>query len=51
MNSEQTFAVEQLEDRLETLCVYFPYPSICHVRVWFIVIPYPCVKHARFCTG
>jgi hypothetical protein len=49
MNSEQTFAIEQLEERLETFCVYVPYVATCYKSVWFVRIPYPCIKYYRFC--
>ena len=38
------FAIEQLETRLETLWVAVPYLTTCYKTVWFIRIPYPCIK-------
>jgi hypothetical protein len=48
-NTDQTFAIEQLEDRLETFCIYIPYVGTCYTTVWFVRIPYPCVKYYRIC--
>ncbi|MCX6043500.1 MAG: hypothetical protein NT075_00190 [Chloroflexi bacterium] len=47
--NKQEFAVEQLETRLEQLCVIVPYIGTCYKKVWFVTIPYPCVKYYRFC--
>jgi hypothetical protein len=51
MNSNENFALEQLEDRLETLslCFYVPYVGVCYKHVWFVTIAYPCVKYYRIC--
>lgn len=49
MNSNQTFALEQLEERNETFCIYVPYVSVCYKTVWFVRIPYPCVKYYWLC--
>jgi hypothetical protein len=49
MSNNQHFAIEQLEARLETLCVYVPYIGTCYKKVWFVTIPYPCVKYYRIC--
>ncbi|MEZ4730052.1 MAG: hypothetical protein R3E79_23220 [Caldilineaceae bacterium] len=43
------FALEQLENRLETLCIYVPYIGTCSKRVWFVTVYYPCWKLRRFC--
>ncbi|MEZ4730053.1 MAG: hypothetical protein R3E79_23225 [Caldilineaceae bacterium] len=43
------FALEQLEERLETLCIYVPYIGTCSKRVWFVTVYYPCWKLRRFC--
>jgi hypothetical protein len=48
-NASQNFAIEQLEDRLETFCLYIPYVGTCYTTVWFVRIPYPCVKYYRIC--
>ena len=48
-NAEQTFAIEQLEDRLETFCLYVPYVGTCYKTVWFLRIPYPCWKWKIVC--
>ena len=49
MLHKQDFAVEQLETRLEQFCIYVPYVGTCYKCVWFVCIPYPCVKYYRFC--
>lgn len=49
MSNRQNFAIEQLEDRLETLCFYVPYVGVCYKRVWFVTIAYPCWKYRLFC--
>ena len=49
MLHKNDFAIEQLENRLETLCIYVPYIATCYKTVWFVRIPYPCVKYYRFC--
>ncbi|MFN8466654.1 MAG: hypothetical protein U0X20_13940 [Caldilineaceae bacterium] len=49
MNDNQNFAVEQLEDRLETFCIYIPYVGTCYVHLLFLRIPYPCIKIGRIC--
>jgi hypothetical protein len=43
------FAIEQLENRLETLCIYIPYVGVCSRKVWFVTIYYPCTKYYRIC--
>jgi len=47
--SDNNFASERLESRLEQLCITFPYIGTCYKTVWFIRIPYPCVKFTTFC--
>jgi hypothetical protein len=47
--SNNQFNLEQLENRLETLCIYIPYVGTCYKHVWFVTIPYPCVKYYRWC--
>jgi len=49
MLHKNDFALEQLETRLETLCIYVPYIATCYKTVWFVRIPYPCVEYYRFC--
>ena len=43
------FAIEQLEERLEMFCITIRYVGTCYKRVWFVTIPYPCIKSYRFC--
>jgi hypothetical protein len=43
------FSITQLETRLEMLCIYVPYLTTCWKRVWFVWVPYPCIKYYRFC--
>lgn len=43
------FALEQLENRLETLCINGVYVSICYKYVWGIRIPYLCRKYYWVC--
>ena len=51
MLHKNDFAVEQLESRLEQLfCIYVPYVGTCYKTVWFVTIPYPCIKYYRFCS-
>lgn len=47
--SNNEFAVEQLEGRLETLCYYYWYVGICYKSVWGIRIPYFCWKVRIYC--
>ncbi len=49
MLHKHDFAVEQLESRLEQFCIYVPYVSTCYKTVWFVKIPYPCIKYYRYC--
>lgn len=49
MLHKNDFAIEQLETRLETLCIYVPYVATCYKTVWFVRIPYPCIKFYRYC--
>ncbi len=49
MVTKQDFAMEQLENRLEMLCIYVPYIGVCSKRVWFVTIYYPCTKFYRIC--
>jgi hypothetical protein len=49
MLHKEDFAIEQLEERLEMLCLYIPYVGTCYKKVWFVTIPYPCVKYYRIC--
>ena len=44
MLHKNDFAIEQLENRLETLWIYVPYVTTCYKTVWFVRIPYPCLK-------
>ncbi len=47
--SNHQFSLEQLENRLETFCIYMPYTGICYKKVWFVTISYPCIKFYRIC--
>jgi hypothetical protein len=47
--SDQNFAIEPLESRLEQFCIYIPYVGTCYKHVWIFTIPYPCVKYYRYC--
>ena len=47
--SENNFAVEPLESRLEQFCIAVPYIGTCYKTVWFVRIPYPCVKYFTYC--
>ena len=47
--SDNNFAIERLESRLEQFCISVPYISTCYKTVWFIRIPYPCVKYYTYC--
>ena len=49
MLHKNDFALEQLEQRLDTLCLYVPYIATCSKRVWFVTIYYPCVKYRWIC--
>ncbi|MFN8466655.1 MAG: hypothetical protein U0X20_13945 [Caldilineaceae bacterium] len=44
MNDNQNFAIEQIEDRLETLWVLVPYVGTCYKCVWFVCFPFLCLK-------
>ena len=44
MLHKNDFALEQLEERLETLWIYVPYWATCTKRVWIFTIYYPCLK-------
>ena len=47
--SENNFASERLESRLEQFCITFMYIGTCYKTVWFVRIPYPCVKYYTYC--
>jgi len=47
--SDNNFAIERLESRLEQFCISLPYIGTCYKTVWFIRIPYPCVKYYTYC--
>ena len=47
--SDQNFAIEPLETRLEQFCITVPYIGTCSKRVWFVTVYYPCVKYYRYC--
>ncbi len=47
--SDQNFAIEALETRLEQFCISVPYLGTCYKRVWFVTIPYPCWKRYTLC--
>jgi len=49
MLNKNEFAIEQLENRLEMLCIYVPYVGTCSKRIWFVTVYYPCLKLRRFC--
>ncbi|MEZ4730036.1 MAG: hypothetical protein R3E79_23140 [Caldilineaceae bacterium] len=49
MLHKNDFAIEQLENRLETLCIYVPYLGVCSKRILFVTIYYPCWKLRRIC--
>lgn len=49
MLTNRDFAVEQLESRLEMFCISVPYIGTCYKTVWFVRIPYPCVKYYTLC--
>jgi hypothetical protein len=46
--SDQNFAVEQLENRLENCYLYW-YVGICYKRVWIFNVPYFCWKVRWVC--
>jgi hypothetical protein len=43
------FALEQLEERLETFCINIGYVGVCYKSVWGIPIAYPCIKYKWIC--
>ncbi|MEZ4734135.1 MAG: hypothetical protein R3E79_44140 [Caldilineaceae bacterium] len=49
MLHKNDFAVEQLETRLETLCIYVPYVGTCSKKILWVTVYYPCLKLRRFC--
>ena len=49
MLKNNDFALEQLEERLEMLCLYFPYVGTCRKRVLWWNVYYPCIRYRRFC--
>lgn len=49
MLTQHDFALEPLEDRLETICVYVPYIALCYRPIFFGTIAYPCIKYHRIC--
>lgn len=49
MLNHHDFASEELEARLELFCITVPYIGTCYKRVWFVTIPYPCVKYYTLC--
>ena len=44
MLNKNDFAIEQLENRLETLWIYVPYIGTCSQRVLWWTVYYPCLK-------
>ena len=49
MLHKNDFSLEQLEERLEMLCIYLPYVGVCYKKIWFVTIAYPCWKVRRIC--
>lgn len=49
MLTNNDFAIEQLETRLETFCINVGYVGLCYKSVWGIRIPYPCIKYRWIC--
>ena len=49
MLKKNDFALEQLEERLEMLCLYIPYVGTCRKRVLWFYVYYPCIKVRRIC--
>jgi len=49
MLNKNDFALEQLEQRLETLCLYVPYIGTCSKRVLWWTVYYPCIKYRWIC--
>jgi len=47
--SDNNFAIEPLEARLEQFCITVLYIGTCYKHVWFFTIPYPCVKYTTLC--
>jgi len=44
MLHKNDFAIEQLENRLETLWLYVPYVATFCKTFWFVRIPYPYLR-------
>jgi hypothetical protein len=44
MMNKNDFALEQLEQRLETLWIYVPYIGTCSKKVLWWTVYYPCLK-------
>jgi len=44
MLTKNDFAVEQLENRLETLWICVPYVTTCSRTILWVKIYYPCIK-------
>ena len=49
MLHKNEFAIEQLEERLETICIYIPYVGVCSRKILWVTVYYPCVKYRVFC--
>lgn len=49
MLHKNDFALEQLESRLETFCIYVPYLGSCRVCVGWFCFYVPCWKYRRIC--
>ncbi|MCB9150033.1 MAG: hypothetical protein H6641_14855 [Caldilineaceae bacterium] len=49
MLNKNDFALEQLEERLEMLCIYVPYVGTCYKKIWFFTVAFPCLKYRSIC--
>lgn len=49
MVHKNDFALEQLENRLEMLCIYVPYIGVCSKKILWWTVYYPCWKVRVVC--
>jgi len=49
MLHKNDFALEQLEERMETLCICVPYIGTCRRYILGWPFVYPCIKYRWIC--
>jgi hypothetical protein len=49
MLNQHDFSAEELEARLEMLCIPVPYLGVCYKKILWVSVPYPCWKLKYIC--